>query len=427
VDQHVSASITGLTIQFIATLLVTILLTVLTRSVRRTFLDCWVLSGASLSLALSSLFLSFITPTHGFYLLPIYFFGEYLWAYLLLAGCRNLIHGTKPRRSALGLAPAGIIVAAVLPQLQVSFNVMFAIHSAVLAGFFAVAAASLVRSRDQRRHGVGRWVMVTALVLMAMVFAHYVPLCAYAGWTGQDGDFPHLKHSSLYDMLLEILLAFGMVMVAMDSVRRELEQMNFDLGAASLRLQAMAQEDPLTGAYNRNAFNSFVGKQCSSRQGTPDSDDAVSCERSGCLGCSALAGPFDGCVALIDLNDLKRINDKFGHPSGDAAIQAVAKAIRSVIRADDLLFRWGGDEFLILWPKVDEQHARRRLEALNPKLREVFLPGFSAPVPIGVAYGVAPIEDLSNLEQAIHEADSEMYAHKYGCKSGPGSEMELAI
>jgi diguanylate cyclase (GGDEF)-like protein len=404
VEPDQSDSFVGLTIQLIATVLVAILLSVLTRSIRRSFLDYWALSCGCLALALLALLFYFLRPEHSTYLLPVYFFGEYSWAYLLLIGCRNLIGGETPSRRDLGLAPVGMVLAFLLPQLQTSFSLMFALHAATLAILFAMAAVALFHARDRRRHGAGRWVMVVALVIMTMVFVHYAPLCAYVGWTGQEAEFPHLKHSSLYDMLLEVLLAFGMVMVAMDSVRRELEQMNYDLGAASMRLQTLAQEDALTGAYNRNAFYSFVENQRTAK---------TSC--------------FSGCLALIDLNDLKRINDSYGHQSGDAAIQAVARAIRSVIRADDLLFRWGGDEFLIFWPAVEEDHARQRLDTLGAKLTDVVLPGFSAPVRVGVAYGVAPIDGIDGLDAAIHGADSEMYAHKQACKHRSNSAIELAI
>jgi diguanylate cyclase (GGDEF)-like protein len=155
----------------------------------------------------------------------------------------------------------------------------------------------------------------------------------------------------------------------------------------------MAQEDSLTEAYNRHAFYSFT------THGAPEKP------------------PFlKGCVAILDLNDLKWINDTLGHQAGDGAIRAVSRAIRSVIRADDLLFRWGGDEFLILWPHISEADARARLDKLNPLLAEVMLPGYSLPVRVSVAYGVATVEKYTSLEQAIHEADSEMYSQKQRLK-----------
>ena len=56
-------------------------------------------------------------------------------------------------------------------------------------------------------------------------------------------------------------------------------------------------------------------------------------------------------VVMADVDRLKRINDAEGHEAGDEAIRSVANAIRKRIRADDLLFRWGGDEFLVVMPQ----------------------------------------------------------------------------
>jgi len=404
VAEHLFASLTGLTIQWVAIVLVAILLAVLTRSVRRVFLHFWALSQGCLAIGLLSLWLAFYSPASAPVLYPIYLFAEYAWVYLLLAGCRNLAHGTQPGRNELYLLPLGVVLALGLPLLGLDFNTLFAIHAGILAVFFAISFFVLCAAPMRAQHGAGLWVMAVALVLLAALFVHYVPLCAYAGMTGESHHFPHLQHSSVYDMLLEILLAFGMVMVAMDSVRRELEKTNYDLASASLRLQVLAQEDPLTESYNRNAFYSWVEKQRLS-----DSQ------------------AFPGCVAIIDVNDLKLINDKLGHQAGDLVIRAVAHTIRTLIRAEDLLFRWGGDEFLILWPNIEEKDARNRLSRLNPLLAETFLPGISDVVRVSVSLGVAPIDKSGSLESAIHEADSEMYTHKQTFKVGSRSEIELVV
>ena len=63
---------------------------------------------------------------------------------------------------------------------------------------------------------------------------------------------------------------------------------------------------------------------------------------------TVLSRELAGTAVIADIDNLKSINDQFGHAAGDAAIRAVATAIRSLIRADDLLFRWGGDEFLLV-------------------------------------------------------------------------------
>src|SRR4029077_4626304 len=90
-----------------------------------------------------------------------------------------------------------------------------------------------------------------------------------------------------------------------------------------------------------------------------------------------------------DVDDFKIINDTLGHSVGDAAIRAVARSIRSVIRADDLLFRWGGDEFLVLLVGLSEAEARLRLTQLNAALLQTSLGEAEEPIDPCVSYGVA--------------------------------------
>jgi len=109
---------------------------------------------------------------------------------------------------------------------------------------------------------------------------------------------------------------------------------------------------------------------------------------------------------------LKVINDELGHPVGDAAIRAVASAIRSCIRADDLLFRWGGDEFLVLLFGVTEVEARSRLQSLNERLRQSMLTGVARPVDLSAAVGYASFDAATSFDDVIAVADTAMYGAK---------------
>ncbi|PYV09482.1 MAG: hypothetical protein DMG07_23115 [Acidobacteria bacterium] len=126
----------------------------------------------------------------------------------------------------------------------------------------------------------------------------------------------------------------------------------------------------------------------------------------------AAAAARSGCLALVDMDNLKHINDSLGHPAGDAAIRVLAKSIRSLIRPDDLLIRWGGDEFLVLLFGVTESEARRRLADLAPAMAATVLPGCSDPVELSFSCGLAPFAADSPLDAAIESADDAMYAEK---------------
>lgn len=182
---------------------------------------------------------------------------------------------------------------------------------------------------------------------------------------------------------------FGTVMVLMKSARREVEMANTKLTKARDQLELLVQMDPLTEALNRHAFHSLLRR--------PEvGHDAVT----------------SGSVAVLDIDNLKPINDTMGHSAGDKAIRAVARATRSLVRADDMLFRWGGDEFLVLMFKLPQPEASRRMEKLNKVLAENCEHWIGMPLTVTVSFGVAGFTSLTDLGQAIEQADKAMYARR---------------
>src|SRR4030095_1628619 len=155
------------------------------------------------------------------------------------------------------------------------------------------------------------------------------------------------------------------------------------------QLELLARMDPLTQALNRHAFHSLLSH--------PEG------------GCDA---ETSGCVAVLDIDGLKPINDTFGHSAGDKAIRAVAKGMRSLVRADDMLFRWGGDEFLMLMFKLPEAEARRRMATLNQILKENGAAWLGIPVTVTVSHGVAGFNSLAERGAAIEAADKAMYEQR---------------
>lgn len=120
---------------------------------------------------------------------------------------------------------------------------------------------------------------------------------------------------------------------------------------------------------------------------------------------------------IIDIDNLKPINDLLGHTAGDHAIREVARSLRSLIHADDLLFRWGGDEFLVLLYDVSEDQACARINKLDGSIASIILPGSETPVALLVSYGVASFSALDQIGQAIDRADDAMYLRKQSRKT----------
>ena len=113
--------------------------------------------------------------------------------------------------------------------------------------------------------------------------------------------------------------------------------------------------------------------------------------------------------SLIDLFRLKYINDNYGHKYGDKYIVKVSELISKEIDSEDMLFRIGGDEFVILSKSLKKDDMLLKLNTVNKKLRIENL-GLKIPFPLNINYGV--IEGNWNLDKFYTEADEELSHHK---------------
>lgn len=380
----------GLAIQCIGILLLTLLSLFIRSTIRGASLKYWTASWASLSVALLSLLIGFqLQPTQKLFY-SVYFFGEYVFGLLFIAGCRSQVRGVElQKQHAYALVPAAA-VAFVLPYASRDFNDLFMIHAIIMAVLFMTSFFTLRKGFKSDEPSAGIRVMSTALLLLTLGFLHYVPMFgARKGLWGITVPASYLQFTSVFDLLFEILLGFGTVMVLMESVRREVEHANRKLLEARDQLELLVQMDPLTEALNRHAFHSLLRRPEKGQE-----------------------SKTSGSVAVIDIDNLKPINDTFGHTVGDKAIRAVARAMRSLVRADDMLFRWGGDEFLVLMFNLSQVEALRRMEKLNRILEEQSGRWTSVPVTVTVSYGVAGFNSLTDLGGAIEAADKAMYAQR---------------
>ena len=114
-------------------------------------------------------------------------------------------------------------------------------------------------------------------------------------------------------------------------------------------------------------------------------------------------------IAIIDANRFKQVNDSFGHPAGDAVLREIARSIKNCIRKTDILIRYGGDEFLLLFPKMSEEILERKMQEISQAVENIRIadyPELRLSISIGGVTGVHPITE------AIRQADLHMYAQK---------------
>lgn len=388
----------GILIQFSGISLIAILLIFLTKSLKSSALKYWKHAWLFLSLSLLSLYIAFSLEAFAKSFFALYYLGEYIFVYFLIAGCRNFSTGKKiTNRSWLLLIPAALTAALVSFSIG-DFNDAFNLHSFLLGIGFVIAFFSLKSPGKFSKDDFGWRAMRFALVLLALDFFHYTIIFSlrHTSYPQALGDY--LAFNSVIDLVIEILLGFGMVIVLLERVRQDVEETNHKLKEAHDKLERLANVDPLTTAFTRHAFYSFLQKHS-------QENNSVS-----------------GCVGVFDIDNLKPINDRFGHAAGDVAISSVAHAIRSLVRADDLIFRWGGDEFFVVMLGFDMKLAIDRMCELNSNLKDMRLFGVPERLSISVSFGFADFADIINLENAIKQADAEMYRAKQQSKCAETTE-----
>ena len=140
-------------------------------------------------------------------------------------------------------------------------------------------------------------------------------------------------------------------------------------------------KDAITGAYNRSYYEDEI-KTVNSSAG----------------------------VAVIDLDDFKLYNDTYGHNAGDIVLATVAKTIRKSIRKNDVFVRYGGDEFVLVMPKIEEETFNKKLEELKNNIRSADIPGYTR-LKLSVSIG-GVIAKNETVEDAVARADKLMYQAK---------------
>lgn len=380
--------ILGLIIQSSGAGLLAVLAALLGRSYPNGSLRYWARAWLALCLALTALLTDLLWP-HPI-LQSAYLFGEYVFLYLLVLGCARHLSGRRAVRGDFRLLLPALVLAVLVPPLaRGEFSRLFLVQSFVLGLGFSVALWVIWPGLRAWRHRPGMIVMTVSLALLALTFFHYLPIFGWHIATGAPLPMVWLMMTSVAHLLFEFLLGFGGCMVVLEQLNEELVQRNRDLAMASEQFRELAERDPLTGVLNRRAF------------------DAIHPRLSG-----------NGCVAMIDIDRMKQINDGYGHAEGDHALRMVVQRLRTLVRSQDRVFRWGGDELLLLMPGMPIDLLHERLEQLNRDLsKSPMAEGIRLSISFGIAeYGTCGNDPLA----AVRRADQAMYARK---KANRGIEL----
>lgn len=190
------------------------------------------------------------------------------------------------------------------------------------------------------------------------------------------------------------------VRTAIMSLMQEVDRMRRDLELAQRRLaelEKLADQDSLAPIANRRAFVREMSRTVSfaERYNIPAS------------------------LIFIDVNELKAINDTYGHAAGDAALVHVADSLLKNVRESDVVGRLGGDEFGVILPNADEAAAQAKAQRLADIIRQQPFAWNGNSLNVSIAHGVFSFQPGTNPGSILDEADKKMYAQKRALKSVP--------
>ncbi|MCH8503232.1 MAG: GGDEF domain-containing protein [Ectothiorhodospiraceae bacterium] len=193
-----------------------------------------------------------------------------------------------------------------------------------------------------------------------------------------------------YSVVLALVAYLGSFIAGL---RRSLMRRNRELETAMAELRELATRDPLTRLPNRRTLMEQLDRE------TARAERGELCK-----------SPLSICMLDIDL--FKRINDSYGHQAGDAVLRRVAAALRRSLRNGDFVGRFGGEEFLLLFPESSREEAQELAELIGRNLAAMRIPELPGNEAITASIGVAVHRKGETLEETLARADSALYEAK---------------
>ncbi len=296
--------------------------------------------------------------------------------------------GRKPTGAGTRALQLIAILAAPLP-FQAGTSILVALLPCGLLLLGAMLRAFRTgRGGDPDSRLVARGILVLILCLLA-------DLAMLVGWLPQ---VPALALAGFIVLFLasarSLSNRFDRDYRELGALRQELEERieerTLELQAANARLAEASRTDSLTGLLNRRGFL---------EKGTTEIERSRRSRK-----------PF--CVVMADADHFKRINDLHGHAAGDRALQLLGDLLRSSLRAQDLVARWGGEEFVLLLPETDTHGATLVAESIRRRVVERPLASGELVLPVTLSFGLAEHRPESNLEGTLAHADAALYRAK---------------
>lgn len=254
--------------------------------------------------------------------------------------------------------------------------------------------------------GIGRGLALTLLVTMEMFGMFMITpsqvarISAFAGVAFSVSMVAVLRNETdpgqiklqgvTFGVMVVVLTVMSWLAHQLGQLRNSLMRRKNELADALERIQELATRDELTGLVNRRHMTELLNQQIKlgSRSGTP------------------------ACIALIDLDHFKAINDTHGHGVGDEVLRNFAQAMKAGLRDTDVVARWGGEEFLVLLNDSDMDAAALGIERARLEVGRTAMSASVSRLRVTFSCGLAPFEEGVALEKLVDLADQRLYDAK---------------
>ncbi|MDH5516570.1 MAG: diguanylate cyclase [Gammaproteobacteria bacterium] len=173
-----------------------------------------------------------------------------------------------------------------------------------------------------------------------------------------------------------------------NTLAEEFEEMSASLLSAFTDLSNLASKDELTGIYNRRKLSSCLQDEW---------HRAVRYKKS-------------FCIVFYDIDFFKHINDEYGHAVGDEVLVEMSNLVKKSLRRNDIIGRWGGEEFLVILPQTDINTANTVAEKIKNKISEFEFSSIKSSVTVSI--GVAELAKAESAEELVNKADDALYQAK---------------
>lgn len=405
-DLTAIVSFIGVVVQLGGELLLVLLFVLLRRYVlRRGYFAAWTGAWACGAVAIAALCTRYIimpqlidrpvddssAVVRGLYF--VYQFGKLSSFALLVAGTGMYVTGSRlvgSRWLAFGGAAAYAVISLIGARGDLNHLVVWQAPVAVVA---LGACAALLFTLPQSRRTLGSAGAGGAFAALATLWLLYGVAFGIASGNGPEPAWATfiVRFNTYLDLLLNIALGFGMVVLLMEDAKREVDDAQSELRVAHDQLRRAALYDTLTDSLNRRAFAQGVGLEMA-------------------------RGTF-GTVVILDLDNLKAVNDAYGHAAGDRLLRQCAELLRSQLRPYDKLYRWGGDEFLLVIPSARGADVELRLMETLGRAKPLPVGDSGQEVVLAVSLGTADYTSAEGIDDSIQLADQAMYRQKIARKS----------